>query len=239
ANDILFSHIDGSLTHFDGNNFINDCSLITQLNASAKKIWGLSKDDFYVVSGNGFIAHYDGSGWRRMESPNGAGGAELPIQDIWGAWNEREGKYEILAVASNKYLNEGKKVLQIEGTTVSLVPDSGLSWSLSGVWFVPGKRYYIAGDGIYPSMTLGPIWIRDTTFPAIYKDAIRGTGLNDIAVSGSNGLLSHFNGKSWKHYLYNELPFFSGRYYGVDIEDNCIVAVGYINRKAIITIGWH
>ena len=61
--DILFAHIDGSISHFNGTEFTNDCSLITQLNGSANKIWGKSKDDYYVVSGNGFIAHYKtGSG---------------------------------------------------------------------------------------------------------------------------------------------------------------------------------
>ena len=32
SNDILFAHIDGSITHYNGKEFINDCSLITQLN---------------------------------------------------------------------------------------------------------------------------------------------------------------------------------------------------------------
>lgn len=58
--DILFAHIDGSITHFNGIEFTNDCSLITQLNGSANKIWGQSWEDYYVVSENGFLAHYQG-----------------------------------------------------------------------------------------------------------------------------------------------------------------------------------
>jgi hypothetical protein len=49
ANDILYSHIDGSITHFDGNNFTNDCSLITQLNGSANKMWGRARTDLQWI----------------------------------------------------------------------------------------------------------------------------------------------------------------------------------------------
>ena len=71
-NDILFAHIDGGITYFDGINFNNDCSLVTQLNGSANKMWGRSRNDLYVVSGNGFIAHY-----------NGGSGGQITIKDPW------------------------------------------------------------------------------------------------------------------------------------------------------------
>jgi hypothetical protein len=128
-------------------------------------------------------------------------------------------------------------VLQIDGNNVSQIPDSGLSWSLSSTWFISNKKYYIAGDGIYPSRTLGPIWQRDASFPAIYKDAVRGSGFNDIVVSGSNGLLSHYNGATWKHYINKEIPFFYGRLYSVAIKGNLTVAVGQIDNKGVAIMG--
>ncbi|MCZ7616337.1 MAG: hypothetical protein M5T52_22975 [Ignavibacteriaceae bacterium] len=43
SNDILFARIDGSISHFNGTEFNNDCSLITQLNGSAYRMWGKTK----------------------------------------------------------------------------------------------------------------------------------------------------------------------------------------------------
>ena len=201
-------------------------------NISLLKAWGVSSSNIYFVGGQGSITYFNGTTWTKLIS-----GTTLDIQDIWGATNTTTGEQEILAVASNKFFDQGKKLLQIKGSTVSVLADSGLSWSLSGVWFVPGKQYYVVGDGLYPSTTLGPIWNRVQTFPAYYKDAIRGSSGNNVAVCGSNGLLSHFNGATWKHYMNNELPSFVGRYYGVAISSNCIVSVGYVNNEAIATIG--
>ncbi|NIR94991.1 MAG: hypothetical protein GWO08_15440, partial [Gammaproteobacteria bacterium] len=80
ANDVLFAHIDGSITHYDGNNFTNDCSLITQLNGSVNKIWGTASNDIYVVGPDGLIAHYNGQDWQRIES-----GTDVDLMDVWGS----------------------------------------------------------------------------------------------------------------------------------------------------------
>jgi hypothetical protein len=199
---------------------------------SINAIWGTSSSDFYVVGYGGNIVHYNGLNWRKISS-----GTDLPLRDIWGDYNERTGEWEILCVASNKYYNEGSKLLKITDGKVIGLSNEGLSWSLSGVWFIKNKKYFIAGDGIYPSLNLSQIWERDVSFPSLYKDAVRGTHFNNIVVSGSNGLLSHFNGFSWRHYAGVELPIFSGRYYGVDISDEKIVAVGYNGTQAIIRVG--
>jgi hypothetical protein len=61
--------------------------------------------------------------------------------------------------------------------------------------------------------------------------------LNNIVVSGSNGLVSHFNGYSWKHYLNSELPYFTGRFLSAGINNNIIVATGWKEQKSIVLIG--
>jgi len=231
SNDVLFAHIDGSITFFDGISFNNDCRLVTQLNGSANKIWGRSKNDFYVVSGDGFIAHYNGSSWQKLES-----GTDLPIQDIWGS--SASGNLEIICIASDHIHNLGKKVLRISDNQVEALPDSGLSWSLSGIWFISNTFYGIVGDGAYFSNKLGAVWQRDTTFPSLYKDAIRGQGVNDIFIAGSFGLVSHFNGLTWHHYTGIEVPSISGRYNAVSFRGNTVVAVGYRDSEhAIILMG--
>ena len=230
-NNILFGHTDASITYFDGVNFSNDCSFIEQINGSINKIWGTSSNDLYVVGYNGMLARYDGAQWYRLES-----GTDLPINDIWGATDSLTGKQIILCVASNEYFNYGKALLRIEGEQVTPVSSEGLPWSLTSVWFVPHHIYYVAGDGLFSSKRIGNVW-EHKNFPIYFKDCIRGSSLNDIVVVGSNGLLSHYNGSTWKHYLGNSLPFISGHYYAVQIYNDVIIAAGYDYRGAVIAIG--
>ena len=67
---------------------------------SINKTWGTSSNDFYVVGSEGLIVHYDGSRWQKLESPAGAGGTELPIQDIWGVVDPKSGEKLILCAVS-------------------------------------------------------------------------------------------------------------------------------------------
>ena len=144
SNDILFAHIDGSISHFNGTEFNNDCSLITQLNGSAYRMWGKTKDDFYVVSGNGFIAHYQNDNWTSIES-----GTDLDIYDIWGDYNTINGTYDIIAVAAKQFVNYDKKIFRINGNTVQNILTDSIPYSIHGVWFKSGKKYFVAGAGIY------------------------------------------------------------------------------------------
>jgi hypothetical protein len=122
---------------------------------SINKIWGTSSNDLYVVGNNGNIARYQNGQWTRIES-----GTDLHIYDIWGEQTEN-GEYEILCVASNVSINQGKKVLQITKTNIIHINDMGLPWSLSTVWFIPERKYFIGGDGFYTAKYLGDSWIRD------------------------------------------------------------------------------
>ena len=199
---------------------------------SINKIWGRSSNDLYVVGYAGYIAYFNGTSWSKIES-----NTTLNINDIWGDYNEKTQQWEILALASNKFFNEGFDVLKIIEQNSTILNTNGLPWSISSVWFKAGKKYFIAGDGLFFNKKINEDWNKDSLFIPIYKDRIRGISINDIVVSGSNGLLSHFNGYSWKHYINNELPYFSGRLFSVDINQNITVTVGRINSQAIITIG--
>ncbi|NUM62855.1 MAG: glucosyl transferase [Ignavibacteriaceae bacterium] len=211
-------------------------------NATIEKLWGESNSQIYGVGNAGSIVFYNGTSWSRIES-----GTELNINDIWGDYNQKTGdwgdynqktgEWEILAVASNKFFNEGKKIFKIDGLLVTEINVVGLTWSLSSIWFNAARKYFIAGDGIYYKKTLNESWVKDLTFIQIYKDRIRGTQLNNILVSGSNGLISHFNGVNWKHYINNELPYYSGRLLSCDVKDNILIAVGWKEIQAIITMG--
>jgi len=222
----------GSIGLFDGNAVDLDCGVNPLLTGAINKIWGTSSSDFYVVGNNGNIAHYNGNSWMKIES-----GTALDFQDIWGDYNEKIQEWEVLAVASNKFFNEGNALLKIKELASAKLNTIGLPWSLSSICHIAGKKYFVGGDGLFFNKMLNENWNKDTTFIPIYKDRIRCSNINDIVVSGSNGLLSHYNGINWKHYTNNELPYFSGRLLSCDIKGNVIIAVGWKEIQAIITIG--
>lgn len=210
--------------------------LFTDLNDTAfggiKKFWGVSNSTLWGVGRKGNIFYYNGSNWQKLES-----GTTVDIQDIWGALNPQSGEYEILAVASfGPVVPQAKQLLQIRGTAVTTVSDSGLPLSLRSVWFVAGKKYYITGDGVFFTEKIGHTWQPDTAHPLIYKDAIRGDGVNDIIIAGSFGLVSHFNGSTWRHYTGSELPSFYGRYYAVNFNGHQMAAVGTIGAVQAILL---
>ncbi len=196
------------------------------------KLWGTDNNNIYAVGYNGQIARFNGTNWQRIES-----GTTLNINDIWGDFNEKTQEWEILAVASNKFFNDGSKILKIENATVVELNKTGLPWSISSIWSSSGKKYYIGGDGLFTLNKINQDWIKVENFPPFYKDIIRGTSLNNLFVGGSNGLLSHFNGYSWKHYLGSEIPYFTGRFLAGAINNNIIVATGWKEQKSIVIIG--
>ena len=226
-NDIWF----GTNIHWNGKVF-EQPNASAQSGLSVNKMWGTSSSDLYAVGYEGGIAHYDGKSWQKIES-----GTTLNINDIWGDFNRRTQEWEILAVAADKFFNEGSSVLKIEKMRAKEINKTGLPWSLSSVWFHSSKNYFIGGDGLFSNKKINNDWGKVTDLPTFYKDRIRGVESNDIVVSGSNGLLSHFNGYSWHHYLNNELPYFTGRLLSVEVKNNIIVATGWKEQGSIIILG--
>ncbi len=199
-----------------------------------RKIWGTSFNNLYFVGEGGNVVSYNGKNWIRLYS-----GTDLNIYDIWGGINPKTGETEILAVATSwPNLNPEGAVLKISCPRATTVPDSGLPAALTNLWFMPGKIYYVAGDGLYYTRKIGQPWQHDTSQPLIYKSGIRGIDINDIIIVGGFGLVSHFNGKSWKHFAGEELPTFYGNYNQLDYKENMVVAVGWIGERAIILRGY-
>ncbi|MBD3223099.1 MAG: hypothetical protein GF313_00100 [Caldithrix sp.] len=240
--DILFAHIDGSITFYDGSKFRNDCSLITQLNGSARKIWGVSSEDFYVVNGNGFIAHYHGNSWRRIES-----GTSIDLLDIWGVndgqliwmcgFDELDG-----AILLREKDNEIIKPVVIRR---SMPPQpEKINQIFKSIWTDDANWIYLGSNGrVYKMYWDNPrilsefIWWDYANGLPPVTTSIRGNGVNDIFIAGQEGLLKHFNGITW--HQYNELPE-NIDWYGLSVKKENLAAIGITNsfpNKAIIAIG--
>ncbi len=222
----------GSVIHWNGERYQSIKIPDTIFPSLANKIWGTSSSDLYIVGNDGLMAHYDGTGWTKIET-----GTELDIRDIWGAYNNKSGDYEILAVASNMFQNNGYALIKISDKTSQIVQAQNLPWSLNTIWFSAGKVYYIAGDGLYRSNRFPKHWQKNYSLPNLYKNRVRGQDINDLFLVGDFSLISHFNGKSWQNYAKNELHLNAGDFYGLDIKNNLVVSVGINNPESLIIMG--
>jgi hypothetical protein len=200
------------------------------------KMWGTSSQSIYIVGVGGNIAHYNGSSWQKLES-----GTTLDITDIWGSTNNKTGVQEIMAVACKPYQAYERTILKIAGTTAITISDSGIGnrTSLMGIWFVPGRKYYVSGGSIFSKRSpfdSEPWFEEQSTFYAFYYHAIRGNELNDIVAVCDGGEILHFNGYTWKSYL-RETILEYGHYNSVASRGNMIVAVGDNYGCGVIAIG--
>ena len=232
----------GSVMHWDGQSWRSLGYLFDQSTVigNVYKIWGTSINDFYGIGLQGSIVHYNGTTWQKLETPLGQDGTNLDIQDIWGAKDPATGEYTILAVAANIYTSHDREILKISGTRVEKISDEGIDRSLAGVWFDPGKIYYVVGDGIYSrkSLDLAEIWGGPglLTVTRYFSHAIRGNHINDVFVVGAFGDVLHYNGNSWRSYReYTALSY--GNYCAVAVKGDVIYAVGSESSRAVVLRG--
>ncbi len=217
----------GNIIRWDGKRFISIDIPNNAFNSRMNKIWGTSSNDLYVVGNSGSIAHYQNGVWRKIES-----GTELPIRDIYGSKNKNN-QFEILCVADSYGSTEGSKVLLIKDGIVYELWNDGLPYGLDAIWFISNRKYYVVGDGLWETRIPNINWIRQYILPPLHKTSIKGQNLNDIVVGGAFWLLAHYNGLSWQTYF----PMISGSFTSVEINDNIIIAVGGIDRKAVVVFG--
>jgi hypothetical protein len=239
-NDILFAHLDGSISHFNGIEFANDCSLIIQLNGSANKILGVSKNDFYVVSGNGFIAHYQNGNWTKIES-----GTTTELYDVFGSTGA---EYVWSCGYSGDYANS--VLIRIkDGVAERMYEGSSNGQSngyyvgpMSGVWTDNEFRVYLmTGSGLYIQKNSSEFFLEKEIARFNYGSyGIDGTGSNNIFACGDR-FVGHWNGSTYNEY--SELYRQFGTYYNVSANDNIVCAAGTdysdaFNFKAIIALGY-
>jgi hypothetical protein len=198
-----------------------------------EKLWGSSSSNLYAVGRKGGIAHYNGSIWQKVES-----GTTFNFQDIYGAQNTRTGGWEIYALATQyDTLPVQTQLLRIQGTTTTKIET--FSTLYFSVWFVPGEKYFLSGDGILWKNNLSDAsWTNNPkgTITNNTSGCIRGNNLNDFFVSQLYLDLIHYNGSTWHDYV-NEIPGGFGTYPRIALQGNTIVAGGWINQDATLLLG--
>ncbi|MEJ2051960.1 MAG: hypothetical protein P8Y60_19380, partial [Calditrichota bacterium] len=215
----------GSYCHWNGTTW--QSQYVAERQGGINKIWGSSPTDLYFVGTNGNITYYNGQSWQKLESPAGASGTDLPIQDIWGAIDPKTGEAFILCPASDKYNVSEKKLLQINTDKhISEIPWPFTDRDPYSTWFNSEKEIYVCGGGVIQRNVKGEYKII-SQLPRIFLNKIRGNDINDIFVVGDFGLFAHYNGKSW----WIHPDSFYGTFLSVDVKDNTIVAVGEQNAR--------
>ena len=231
----------GSLPiHGDGQNWVMyDLRTTVDPNLTLAKAWGKITNDMYFVGSSGSIAHYQNGQWSKIES-----GTELNINDIYGAYNNGTDEWEILAVAADYGVNFDKAILKLKNNEVIRLTTTSNSdmEPLLGVWFMPGRQYYVVGSGIYQKHFMDDIIWKNNFFAitTFATTSITGNDINDVVAVGAFGDLVHFNGVGWKN-DYTEPLLTNGSYTRVAMKGDLLVAVGgnytSINSEAIILMG--
>jgi hypothetical protein len=218
----------GTVQNWNGNQFTE---FQGEYAGFAYKIWGSSPSNLYFVGGNGTIVHYENGQWTKIES-----GTDLSIADIYGAENKSTGELEILAIASRNYPS-GRALYKLEGNKATEISLSPIRWDLFSVWFMPERRYYVAGSGIYEKRILSDSsWKNEPLDITNYgMSAIRGNGINDIYSVGAFGETLHYNGVRWESFI--DETGFDGSYGDIAVKNNVIVAVGSEGQLAKVMIG--
>ncbi len=241
-----FSSIDiwlssGVPVHGNGTNWTQyhlfDMGVLGKNDGYLTKIWGESSSDIYYVGTLGTIAHYRNGSWSKIES-----GTNLWINDIYGSVNPITDKTDIICVAADFFQDRGVQVITInENNTTELIDNSGLIRFIVSVWFKPGIKYYIVGNGLYEKKNIPQSgWIDlnyNRSITSNLMGCIRGNGLNDIIVTGSYGEVIHFNGLSWKSIKNETTTLINGAYSRVAVKGNLVVAVGNDDIKGVILVG--
>jgi hypothetical protein len=192
------------------------------------KAWGTSSSDFYVVGNGGFIAHYDGVRWRRIES-----GTTLPINDVWGGDNRIAGDNMILAAASDAFTHGGGKIIRVKSGSDA----DSLTWGTiyrtpQSIWF-DERDVFVCGSTFW-KRTYGGGW-QELIAPSFYLNCVRGAASNDLLMVGHFGIVMHFNG--WSLRSYDETRLSTGNYKSVAVRQNHVIAVGRTGPHAIAARG--
>ena len=230
SNDIWFS---GYMRYYNGR-FIELSIPDILIGWGIDKIWGTSSNDIYAVGNYGNIVHWDGRSWKKIES-----GTEFNINDIWGDYNFKENKWEVLSVCGNilRGWQNDREIIEIQNNIAKKVNANNVQWPLSGIWFKSNKIYYVVGSGIYYNTLIGKNWVaRPSDITRYFIRTIRANDINDVFAVGAFGEFLHFNGYNWKSFM-DETFLSSGEFFSLSVKGNIVVAVGYNNRKGVIFIG--
>jgi hypothetical protein len=216
----------GTAQHWDGVRWTEHAGI--EGVGGAYKIWGTSSRDLYFVGYGGFIAHYDGVRWRRLES-----GTQVSLNDVWGGSNRIVGEDIALISGSDNFSLSERKILRVKnGDAVDSLTWGTIYRTPQSIWF-DQRDVFVCGSTVW-KLRRGGAW-EELIAPSFFLNSIRGTASNDLVMVGHFGIVMHFNG--WSFRSFEETRLATGYYSSVTATMSTMIAVGRTGSKAVVLVG--
>jgi len=220
TSDIWFFSSVGSYVHLSNGQW--ESAFIWEQKGTPQAAWGAGPNDFYFVGNNGYITHYDGTGFSLIES-----GTTVDLYDIRGFADPKTGKQHIWVLGTRTILfYDGNKWEVVMDGENGLFPDGfGAPRALYvpnfysviiSVWSGQYSRLYCVNQNDVNDLKL----IGNHSF---YSYGMAGFAMNNLFIATDFHTIEHFNGKTTIYY--DELAG-SGWFFGIDCINNKIYAVG-------------
>jgi len=211
---------------------------------SINKIWGVDKNNTYIIGNEGKVGYYNGTSWSSVTS-----GTTLPLTDIYGKDDN-----EVYAVGIN--VSEAKGVVlkgNSNGFSVMINSEimnenelfNKLFGSLDAIWLDENNTLYTAGNLMFQHKNNKWDYVRSLpenyiggnpgTYYRGFISSIRGNTSNDYVIAGDRNTLKHFNGISWQQI---GLPYNPQSQISLIAKQkgNTVVAVGSNGSNAFIIL---
>ena len=160
-------------------------------------IWGNSESDIYLVGGNGFLAHSDGT---LITSRN-----SNTFYDLYAIWGDSAD--DIYAVGGDA----GRSIIQhYNGTDWSNIYTDSSGGPFFGVWGSSADNIYAVGYGRIVHFD-GTSWTdidTGTSFSGTYIYGVWGSSANNVYVVAANDVL-HFDGTDWSIAYSDDSAYFT------------------------------
>jgi hypothetical protein len=189
----------------------------------ANRLWKHGKK-IYAVGGLGYIAHYNGAVWRRMES-----GTTARLIDIYGTPDGESvwatGYTDVPTQSCLLSLENG------QWRTIWRRGESSMYQYVQALWTSGSSEFVVLGSGGLASFhsRLMPNFLPYVRLQGYvssgYHQSVRGSARNNIACGGQDGRIAHFNGIRWKR-RFDEVYNSDRLVYAIDVSNKLIVAVG-------------
>jgi hypothetical protein len=198
---------------------------------SVEKIWGLSRNDFYIVGYGGNIAHWDGKRWTKIES-----GTDVSFKSIAKGLDE---EVYVSGSSSNNRYHILLKINKDKNVEVQPIPPGS-----EGIYFVSSAKEILFLSGIVGVYWKHLKYDKSYTFISRLNYATYGMksdNYNNLFLVTALSKIFHFNGMnlmSLNHPLSGELATLRS----VDVKNDFVVVVGeriqnMFSGTAVILIG--
>jgi hypothetical protein len=223
--------------HYDGASWTPH-NISGLFNGYAYGAWGTSSNDLYMVGGNGSMAFYNGSSWKKIES-----GTEVDLRDVWG---DDHGNVWSCGYSSDfsqtvlLYYDGSTSHIVYEGSPNEYVGDNFIG-SQSALWVSEKGKVYVMNHRYLARVEKEPFSIYRKM--GLSSDILLGMAMrekNNALMVGQDGLIGIYNGRSYK-----ENREYRGRgyyLYEADLEENTSAIIGQrvtgiFNNSALVIIG--